>query len=220
MKTRRQFGLLAVSALAAPRIAIGETKCWAPSNGVRACVSGVRDVPMVSQRCPQWCWAACAELLFALQGYKVPQEQFVQKVYGIGPNCSPAVGKVIATAITGTWYDTDRKRLFAIASPIMDLSLSPGARHPAPMDVVRTELDSGRAVIAGTLGHAIAITALEYYENSLGQGKLENVIVRDPFPYEAMGQKPPYFERRGPNKFVMTPQQFFNGHLLMTVQFA
>lgn len=220
MKTRRQVALLFAGALAAPHVAFGDTTCAAPFQGVRACTTGVRDVPMVMQDCPQWCWAACAELLFALQGYNVPQQRFVRKIHSGMLNCLPAVGPGIAGAISGPWSDSTGNTFQAEAQPIMDLDHFPQITHPAPMDVVRAELDANRAVIAGTLGHAIAITALEYYENNLGQRQLQNVIVRDPFPYGMVGQFPPYFDRRGPNKFAMTPQQFFNGRLLMTVKFS
>ena len=220
MKTRRQFGLLAASALAAPNIALGDTMCGAPLQGVRACTTGVQDVPIVTQDCPQWCWAACAELLFKLQGYTVPQQRFVQKVHGGMLNCQPAVGPTIAGAISGSWIDAGGKAFHARAEPIMDLNRFPQITHPSPMDVVQAELDANRAVIAGTLGHAIAITALEYYENSFGQRQLQNVIIRDPFPYSSVGQIPPYFNQMGPNKFAMTTQQFFGGSLLMTVKFS
>ena len=42
-----------------------------------------------AQRCEQWCWAACAETVTRAQGFCVPQEEMVRRLYG-GLTCAPA----------------------------------------------------------------------------------------------------------------------------------
>jgi len=205
MFTRRTFCLSATAALAAkPALSAGQ--CTAPNPwGHKQCVVGLQNVPHVDQHCPQWCWAACAELAFRVQGFDIPQEWLVKKVHGGSAVCAPAVGHTIAAAISGSWTDLDGKSLTATAQPLMDLDYKPPIQHSNPLDVIRSELEQDRLVIAGTLGHAIAITAMEYFEDQFGQQQLSTITVRDPWPGHM-------------NKYIMSQQQFYSGRLLMTVK--
>jgi hypothetical protein len=206
MLTRRS--LLATGAAFAASPAFSAVECSSPNPfGVKSCAVGLQNVPVVLQDCPQWCWAACAELAFKVQGYEIDQRQFVRKVYGNENTCLPAVGRQIAGAISGAWTDATGKTVTAFARPLMDLDVFPPIQHPNPLDIIRNELSNDRLVIAGTLGHAIAITAMEYFEDGFGQQQLQSITVRDPFPTSG-------------NRYYMSPVQFYSGRLLMTIQFS
>jgi len=208
MLSRRAFLTQTTAASLTGSAALAAGECSFPDTyGVRACVVGLRNVPEIRQDCPQWCWAACAELAFRVQGFVIPQTWFVERVYGSDQICLPATGEHIAGAISGTWTDANGRRVRAQARPLVDLDYYPPITHPSPMDVVRAELAADRLVIAGSLGHAIAITAMNYVENSFGQQQLQSLTVRDPYPTSG-------------NKYAMSAQQFANGRLLMTVHFG
>lgn len=42
-----------------------------------------------AQNCPNWCWAAGAEMLLRSQGVYIPQEQLVARVFGPNLPCRP-----------------------------------------------------------------------------------------------------------------------------------
>lgn len=175
-------------------------------TGLRQCTVGLQNVPVVLQQCQQWCWAACTELAFRMQNIDVVQQNFVDRVYGNANVCLPATGPDIAQAVSGEWTDRNGDNVHAELRVVLDYDYGI-VNSVDPMSIVRDELEAGRVVIAGTLGHALCITAMEYVENQIGQRQLLSLTVRDPWPTSG-------------NKYFMTPQQFFNGRFLATISFT
>ena len=83
---------------ALPRSASAELSCR-DFSGYRVCSVGVTiGLNTARQRCPEWCWAACVEVIFAFNDHKVSQQRIVEKVFG-RQACAPAVGPQIVSAI-------------------------------------------------------------------------------------------------------------------------
>lgn len=172
---------------------------------LKRCSVGLLNVPVVKQQCKDWCWAASAELAFKVQGYNVPQQRFVKKLFSNNDVCKTANSQMLANAVSGNWTDNNGTSFYADFRVILDHDN--GIYNNNPLDVIRNELESNRIVIAGTLGHAVCITAMDYAENRSGQQQFINMTVRDPWPGSG-------------NKYYMSRDQFANGRLLATILFS
>lgn len=204
--TRRALLVGACSSLIASKAA-GDIVCAQYDySGLRRCTVGLQNVPVVIQECQQWCWAACIELAFRTQGLDVPQQVFVERIYGNSNTCRTASGPQISQAATGQWENRNGDQVTTNLRVILDYDHGI-VNSFDPLSVVRDELENGRVVIAGTLGHAICITAMEYVENQFGNRQLLSLTVRDPWPTSG-------------NRYFMSPQQFYNGRLLAAIGFS
>lgn len=200
------FGL-ASAGIAAPLAGAAQTEMcqqvMTPAYGWAShCAVGVRVTQTPRQECQYWCWAACSDAIFGLAGYRVDQTEFVEKVLGSANVCQPANGPMIKRGIDGGWIDATGRRFNATCNIVMDLDA--GISHPSPMDVVWNELNQGRALIAGSLGHAVLITAVEYMRTNYGT-QTTAVVVRDPWP-------------GSPNRRTFSTQEFYGTRFLATVR--
>lgn len=168
------------------------------------CEIGSKITQTPRQECQVWCWAACCEAIFGLAGLNIDQKVFVQKVFGGNMVCQAADGPMIKHAIDGKWTAQNGQSVFATANVVMDSQF--GVYDPQPLRTVYQELSAGRALLTGTLNHAVLITAMKYIQTQTGIEPLE-IIVRDPWPMN-------------PNRRVMTPQEYHNVSLLMTLRLS
>lgn len=152
-------------------------------QGVRTCQVGlpIGPVPTARQECQNWCWAACIEAIFQLNGYRVDQEVIVEKVYGSRQACQTATGYQIASAVTGNWISADGTYFSAQADVLTDLSM--GYARPDALAQAWRALESNTALINGAVGHATILTAMSYLEDVRGRTQLTGLTVRDPWPY-------------------------------------
>ena len=108
---RRQFVLgAAATAALMPASASAAMRCTAYNRytGVRQCEVGIPSPRMVTaaQQCPQWCWAACIQMIFAKHNHVVDQREIVARLFG-SLRCSPAQGnEIVATINSGRWIDS------------------------------------------------------------------------------------------------------------------
>ncbi|MFT5485504.1 MAG: hypothetical protein ACI9JL_004346 [Paracoccaceae bacterium] len=191
MNRRHVIGGLAAAAtlstfeIFAPNTARAAYSCSRPRpfNGglVRNCSVGFRIRGFTaSQRCDQWCWAACIEAAFKLNGFRVSQEVIVDKLFGAGRPCRPSVGPQIAAAVEGDWVDRDGREFSATTNTHLDVQF--GVRDPRALQNVSRYLADEVPVIIGTLGHATLVTSMSWIEDNFGQQKLTEIVVRDPWP--------------------------------------
>ena len=207
---RRQFLSSATAttvSLSVPGAGIAQTEqCRVfshPQFGqVQQCGVGLKLNNTPRQECKYWCWAACSEAIFGMAGYNIDQKQFVQKVFGGNTSCSTATGPMIKAGIDGVWVDKSGQEFGANLGIVMDTQF--GIAHSDPVSVIYKELNAGRALITGTLGHAVVITAMEYFRTPVGP-QIQSVIVRDPWP-------------RSPNKRILSQQEFFSANFLATLR--
>lgn len=196
MLSRRQVmvGLPAIAAMQAPA-AQAVTRCTAvDAQGSQRCVSGLEigSVKTVRQRCVEWCWAACIQTIFSLNGREVEQEQAVDKLFGTRV-CRPATASQIMSVVNGEWIDQYGVRFRARGQMMRDVGLL-SATGNSPSDITTglffndgakqlvAELDRGSPLIVGAVGHATVLTAASYTKLSNGVIWLNELVVRDPWP--------------------------------------
>lgn len=176
------------------------TQCGA--NNV--CTSGIalNKFETVRQRCENWCWAACIQAVFSLDGRDVEQEQAVDKVFGERGCRRASVDQIIA-AINGEWIDQYGFKFQAGAELLPDAVMNVSTSVlPDDPDKIATgmatnlfsnegakqlvaELDGGRPLIIGALGHATVLTAVTYERSPDGFISLKQLVIRDPWPGSA-----------------------------------
>lgn len=204
---RRQFITSAAASALLPNTGLTQSELCGPFfhpefGNVAKCAVGLPLDGTPPQECQNWCWAACCEAIFGMSGYYIDQLLFVQKLFGGALSCSTATGPMIKSAIDGSWIDSSGLSFNAYCGIVMDTHY--GVHHPNPLSVVWDELNAGRALITGTLGHAVVITAMEYVRTPVGT-QTTAVIVRDPWPFS-------------PNRRVLTPAEFYNVSFLATLR--
>jgi hypothetical protein len=171
---------------------------------VRDCRIGVTNLSMPIQQCSQWCWAACCQAIFDHANIAATQWDFVGKVFGNTNTCLPATGPMMKQAIDGFWQMRNGATAFAQMNVVMDADY--GIYHPNHMSVIWNELRNNRAVISGSMNHAVLIHALDYTEGPLGT-QTNALHIRDPWP-------------QSPNFSTYTAQQFNNINFLATLQLS
>jgi len=148
---------------------------------VRQCSVGLRVGRFTArQECDQWCWAACAQAAFDLAGYAIDQEHIVERVFGSHWNCRPNIGPGIAAAIEGEWEDNHGEYFYATTRTLTDLQF--GVIDPFALQHAAEFLANDVPLIVGSLGHATLMTAITWLEDNFGQYRLQEIIVRDPWP--------------------------------------
>lgn len=195
---------LPAAVLAQAPIARAGTRCAAADGrGNQECISAIERLKMetVRQRCRDWCWAACIQAVFSLQGRETGQEWAVEKIFG-SSKCTPdGVGANVdqtVRAINGEWIDQYGFKFQAGAQSLPDATLILLTSAQAPGSNLATdtatqlffndgakqivaELDAGRPLIIGAAGHATVLTAATYVKDRSGTIWLTELVVRDPW---------------------------------------
>lgn len=203
---RRKFLTLGAAATLFPSAASAEWGCSNfDYNGVQVCQVGVPSLRFYQalQECPNWCWAACIQMIFATNGRLVDQKAIVQRLFG-NLQCSPAVGPQIAAVInSGGWRDVNGNFFHARATALTDLYF--GVANPQAANIAAAELSAGRPLINGAVGHATVLSGMTILRDTYGRMQLTELIVRDPWPFNS-------------SRRTLTAQEVAGTNFLMTVQ--
>lgn len=204
MLSRRQLfaGFAALAVL--PRTARADIVCQ-PWAGGEFCEAGIKFAPdarTAEQQCQFWCWAACIETIFAISGHHVPQSDIVARVYG-NPVCTVADGTTIASAVSGDWRDAKRRSFSAACDILIDVQS--GAWRPDAHIIAARELEAGRPLILGALGHAVLLTAMTFQRDAYGNIAVDQMTIRDPWP-------------TNPNRRVLMPHEVHDISFLAQVR--
>jgi len=136
-----------------------------PSNKIQYIAS--------KQRCQNWCWATCVQMVLNYHGLYVQQEQVVQKVYGLPLPCKTGNAQHIMKALSG-WAPDSRGRFSQIYSQY-------GVYNGS--DIV-DQLSRRWPIIVGLRqeGHAYVLTAIYYSVDQWNNPIIDKVVLRDPWP--------------------------------------
>ncbi|HPF10134.1 MAG TPA: C39 family peptidase [Flavobacteriaceae bacterium] len=166
--------------------------------GVQRCTAGI-DSSVLNiaakdkQHASQWCWAASIETVLNYYGYDITQEDIVYQTWGKIQNM-PGQPNDILNALNKTY--TDRQgRVFTVSANTFS------ANHVTAAQ----DLANDNPLIIGTLGHAMVLTAVEYYRDINGNGQIINAIVRDPWPYS-------------PGRRSLSPNEWYSTSLLVRIR--
>lgn len=178
MISRRNLVLGAAAAISHSPSANAELYCQDFPGG-RTCTVGVTvGLNTASQRCSEWCWAACIEAIFSFHGHEVRQERIAQKLFD-APACASAIGPQIVSAVDGDWTDDSGEAFQASAEVLWDTQF--GFGNPNAIVTAARELEVNNPLILGAMGHATVMTAMTYSGNGYAV-QINQVIVRDPWP--------------------------------------
>lgn len=182
MLSRRNLMLAMPAILLLPREASAYSECSGiDSRGIKTCTVGLKiGVETVRQRCEWWCWAACIEAIFNLNGHQVDQEVIAEKLFGSAAVCAPALPEEILYAIEGYWVDGDGKEFYASGQQLANLGRTSWGGED--VNLVIEELKQGRPLVNGAVGHATVLTAVTYEQERYFNPVLREIIVRDPWP--------------------------------------
>lgn len=137
------------------------------------------------QRAPNWCWAACIQMVLNYHEVPIDQEQLVQRIYGSEID-APASLPQILHALNGWGVSQDGARVRVRAT---SFGLTPS--------VVLSDLSERRPLIAGLVdgygnGHAVVLTAIYYVLDGWGQPHFTYAVLRDPWPNRPSRQTVPW----------------------------
>jgi hypothetical protein len=139
--------------------------------------ASINPTPIAAgQKCPNWCWAAGAEMLLRSQRINIPQEQLVERVWGPTRPCRPTFGSFepIRQAVSGTWKTAAGKTVHIVGAYHYGIPTNPAGMIQS--------IQSGRPFLLAFGGHIYVAYELSWYE----QPYLRIVELRliDPlFPY-------------------------------------
>lgn len=127
------------------------------------------------QRAPNWCWAACIQMVLNYHEVPVEQEEVVERIYG-GEVDAPASLPQILHALNGWAVGQNGNQVLVRAT---SFGLTPA--------VVLNDLSERRPLIAGLVdgygnGHAVVLTAVYYVLDRWGQPHFTHAVLRDPWP--------------------------------------
>lgn len=160
--------------------------------GIDSRIVHVTAAAVGGQHRTQWCWAACIEMVFRYYGYHIPQEIIVHDTWGSIVDL-PANPRQILRSLNTIWTDT-RGYMFQVRADSI-----PG--YPA---AAASDLADNYPLIIGTTGHAMVLTALQYFTNSRGDGKVTGAAVSDPWP--------------GNGQRALSPQEWDNQSFLARIR--
>jgi hypothetical protein len=126
-----------------------------------------------TQRCQNWCWATCVQMVLNYHGLYVQQEQIVRKVYGLPLPCKTGNARHIMQSLSG-WAPDARGRFSQIKSKY-------GVYNSA--DIV-DQLSRRWSIITGLRqeGHCYVLTAVYFSLDRFKNPIIDKVVLRDPWP--------------------------------------
>lgn len=141
--------------------------------------SWVEHPSVVMQECPQWCWAASASMIFASHGHPIDQKKIVERIFGPGLPCAPAmVTGTIVNVLSSTWEDDSgapfRSTIIAAYDPMNNVNAINNA-------FIVDHLANDRPLLYCNTHHAMVVVAADYFATPYGPN-VQAVGVIDPFP--------------------------------------
>lgn len=186
---RRTF-LLAIGGLAfcnEPAWADAIDMCGSLPTGIPGCRAGMTTAAALEVRANQktevWCWAASLEMIFKANGYSVPQERFVEAVYGRLVSLPAFAGYAMTAQLNRQWTDTQGKTFHVQIDGLYDYDAGIGRLTPA--DIVNA-LRTGRPLLLCNTHHAMVLGIVDYIPGPMPQIVAAGLI--DPWPYQDMSQ--------------------------------
>ena len=140
-----------------------------------------------------WCWAAAISGVFAYYGHPVSQARIVREAYGGIANMK-GTPRAIMGSLNRDWVD-DANRPFRVTADAYSGNWITAAQ----------DLAQNHPLIVGSLGHAMILTAAEYTRFENGDGRIQGVIVRDPWP-------------NNPRRRALTTQEAYGVQMLIRIR--
>lgn len=142
-----------------------------------------RQVPVVRQQTPVWCWAASLSALFGYFGHPVDQRRIVAR-YFPPPGVTTGPPWVMRDALNTTWID-DAGKTFTISSAVTNLYPPVGPMQVGNPNILQA-LDGEVPVFYGDATHAMVLVQADFVGPIMNPRILGGVAV-DPYPNPVTG---------------------------------
>jgi hypothetical protein len=155
--------------------------CVSLPQGVQGCSYGGRKhFQIVTQNCPERCWAASMAGIFGYNDHPIDQDTIAQAIFG-NLQCKPAqTTGVLNKVLSSVWIDTNGSKFKATITGLYD----PANKVIAidNNDIV-SEMQSGSPMLYCNKTHAMVIVGIEYRKDMAGNLiAIDDVRVADPYP--------------------------------------
>jgi hypothetical protein len=131
-------------------------------------------------------------MVFRYYGFTVSHKRIVGETWGDVVNM-PAGPDQILNDLNRPWKDDDDNEFTAN-----------GESYDANPATASDDLAQNMPLIIGTMGHAMVLTSLIYFRDAMGNGNVQQAIVRDPWP--------------GRGRRVLTPQEWYSADFLARIR--
>lgn len=132
-----------------------------------------------NQKTEVWCWAASLEMIFRANGFVVPQERFVEAVYGRLARLPAFTGYTMTKQLDREWTDDKGKRCRVQVEGLYDHDA--GVTGITSADVVNA-LRTGHPLLLCNTHHAMVLGIVDYFPGPQPQFHAAGLI--DPWPYQ------------------------------------
>jgi Papain-like cysteine protease AvrRpt2 len=182
---RRVFlaGLGAI--LAGSSLPLAAQNCVVVRPGVMGCTIGLSShFEIVTQNCPERCWAASIAGIFGYQGHPIDQDVIAQTIYRTLA-CLPSISSgVLDTVLSHVWTDTNGDQFKATITGLYD-----PLNNVTEMDNddLVSEMRDNNPVLYCNTHHAMVIVGMDYRRDAAGDLlAVDRVHVADPWPGNGM----------------------------------
>jgi hypothetical protein len=179
---RRSFMAMTAGFAMAP-YARGQNCSSDPRTGLPICNAEVNMLTLLqsidTQKCTEWCWAACISMIFGFAGHPIDQDEIVRQTYG-QVVCLPAgFSLTIARDLSRTWTDKNNDVFTSKVVAAFD-----PANHIMAINnaIIINELENDHPILYCNTQHAMVIYAADYIPTPMGPN-IVAVGVVDPWPF-------------------------------------
>lgn len=157
------------------------SQCVTVGPGVAGCRKGLKThFDIVTQNCPERCWAASIAGIFGYQGHAIDQDVIAQTVFGTLACLPSGNTKVLDAVLSHGWTDSDGDKFTATITGLYD-PLN-GVTQMDNNDLIK-EMVNDNPVLYCNRSHAMVIVGLDYRRDAYGNLiAVDQVHVADPYP--------------------------------------
>lgn len=148
------------------------------------------------QALPNWCWAACIQMVLNLHGVRVSQPEIVRQVFGIVGDI-PATPGHILKALSGIGFVGD------IPCRIEATHLTPGIKSVIADLVQEEPIIVGLANPGGAMGHVYVLTGFTFDECSCGEVRPLSASLYNPWPFSPDFEEMTWLEFQSRLRFLI-----------------
>lgn len=157
-------------------------QCINIAPGTYGCRVGLgRHFKIVTQDCPERCYAASIAGIFGFHGHKINQDVIAQTVFGTLACKASGGPKVLNAILNHKWTDDDGDEFTATITGLYD----PLSNTPPDLDNddAVSQLKDQKPLLYCNRSHAMVVIGIDYRRNGAGDLlAVDQVHVADPFP--------------------------------------
>ena len=192
---KRRSLLLGTSGAIASSAAKAAGGCSAITPLGPLCRVYIQAPQIIRQDCQEWCWAASAAMIFAMNDHTIDQLKIVNAVFG-QPACLPSPNIVMAQVLSANWKDDNGDDFQVTLRAAYDFGAGVNAITDA---FIVDQIKNNKPLLYGNGHHAMVLSQVDFVDTSNGP-LIRSAGVFDPWPYN-------------PGFHLLTPPELIPAHL-------